>query len=150
MTIVKTIENENKIYQLHLRAGQQTMDRLKEIQEKYPLSISDAIRIALQLADFDMLYNPDYDGGGPNNRSQVLTALLELIQTLADLKNEFGPIGNNLNQIAKDLNTLLRYGCTTISQKQVDDIMDTVGDIKNIKDKTESTIKKVNTKCNKL
>lgn len=146
MATVKTTENENKIYQLHLRAGQQTMNRLKEIQEKYPLSISDAIRIALQLADFDMLYNPDHDSGGSNNRSQILTALLELIQELADLKNEFGPIGNNLNQIAKDLNTLMRYGCTMVSQAQID----AVGDIKDIKEKTESTIKKVNTKCNKL
>lgn len=127
----KNIRNGNKTFEAHMRMGQETMDILNGIKEKYGLSRSQAVRWALQNADFDS-DNGDGDAAqhacsgsaGKSSYSQEDMVVMKAeVKVLAGLKRELHRLGSNLNQIAHHMNSARMEGSMAVRQKDVDAIM---------------------------
>lgn len=111
-----------KIYDVHLKVGKETRDKLDHVQEEYGLTQSKAIRWAVLNADFS-----DYSSGGktdaddasgikadqtvsPPLNPDMLVTWQVTVEVLSKIQSEFHRVGGNLNQVAKNMNIARSQG----------------------------------------
>lgn len=151
-----------KIYDIHLKVGQKTRDKLDQVQEEYGIPQSKAIRWAV--------LNADFGGYGSSNNADRGTAPVaddatglavqrydqeELLTMQAALKvlkgyrTDFHRIGGNLNQIAHGMNSARLEGNHYVTK---DDVISTRELRKEIREKYKdisSLISFLEELCNK-
>lgn len=129
-----------KIYDIHLKVGQKTRDKLDQALEKYNLSQSKAIRWAVLHADFSE-YNSDdntNDDAAPADVNatdlaarrydqEELLTLQAIVKVLTSLKKDYHRTGGNLNQIAHNMNYARQHG----------DLHFTEDDVKSVREQRE-------------
>lgn len=153
--MTKQIKNGNKIHDVHMRMGQETIDKLNEIKHDYGLAWSQAIRWAIHHADFGG--NEEYAETGSaeatpatDTHSQEELLVMEAeVKVLNGLKGELHKIGSNLNQVAHSMNTAELEGNLVIHKEDVDSILRLHDDIKAEYDTICPIIEHIKERCSK-